>query len=199
MSMTDIEVVILAGGRGRRLGGVVKPLIRHPDGQTLIERVLSEVGTEVAAVTVFAPRDLHSALAKVVDPQRLAVDPGEGPHRAMALAAAQSTAPWMALMAADLIQPRRSLVSALCAHRTASCDVVVPHLEGHDQPLSALYRCSAIRAVDVAPIRSMRDWLAALQTVRLSLEAGDSRVADIDTLDDLKQHRLQMPAKDHQN
>lgn len=69
----EITAIILAGGRGRRLGGIDKGL-HEVAGQTLIERVLGRVANQVDSVMINANRNLpeyrrygHPVVEDVVD------------------------------------------------------------------------------------------------------------------------------------
>ncbi len=61
----DVTAVILAGGRGERLGGRPKALLRHA-GRTLIEHAAEATGRHAAHVIACLPDDLLDEVAALV-------------------------------------------------------------------------------------------------------------------------------------
>ncbi len=107
-------VIILAGGRGTRLGGRDKPGL-VVGGRTLIGAVVA-AGTEAGARQIV-----------VVGPERPGLDgvsfaceepPGAGPVPALRRGLAEASPPWVAVLAADLPFLRPAHLAAL--HRAAA-------------------------------------------------------------------------------
>jgi molybdopterin-guanine dinucleotide biosynthesis protein A len=97
-SHASFGIIVLAGGRGTRLGGRDKPGL-VVGGRTLI-------GAVVAAGTAAGARQVI-----VVGPERAGLDgvsfvieepPGAGPVPALRRGLAETTVPWVALLGADL-------------------------------------------------------------------------------------------------
>lgn len=130
--MSELSAVILAGGGGRRLGGVEKALLRL-DGRTLLERVVAAVLTACSDLVVVTsrPEPLRSALERAgwsADPERAGVlrRPGEagGEVARMRLVSERERgAGPVAALAAGLGTARASLAWAL------ACDLAFPHPE----------------------------------------------------------------------
>lgn len=182
------DAVVLAGGRGRRLGGVEKPLLLL-DGDTLLDRALD------------AARGADRRV--VVGPDTLPVPPGVslvredppfgGPAAALGVGLAflgspdlpgQLPADWTLVLAADL-PSAADLVPALLAAAVglgADVDAVVAvDTGGRRQWLTAVYRSAALRRVvhgdlDGRPLRALLD---GLQVEEVPLD-----VQDIDTPED---------------
>jgi len=124
-----IQAALLAGGRGLRLGGRAKPLLRRADGVTLVEAQIRALRDEVRDVACVAPADRWRAL-RVAEPAvaglRWVNDAGRGPGRAVGAAARALDAPWLAWTAADVPRPDRSLWRALrFAAARPGCDAAV--------------------------------------------------------------------------
>ena len=136
------DLVILAGGRGRRLGGVVKARLLR-DGRTLLERAVDALGSETGDIFVVAPSDIAEGL--VPGAYRLVRDDGEGPARALAHAAGRARAPWMFVAAVDHVFWTGRLVVQLAADARDGVDAVLVREGGVLQPFGGIYRVTAVR------------------------------------------------------
>jgi ribosomal-protein-alanine N-acetyltransferase len=180
----DVELVILAGGRGERMGGVVKPLLRREDGRTILEGIDRALSPLCARTLLVAPADL----LPVLDPEARFVDvadEGEGPARALMTAAAAARAEWLFVVAGD--QPRMSaaLWARLAGETTRDAvDAVVAEVDGRRQPLGALYRRAALVALSELPtsLQGMLDRLRTRVVDALALGAEEcAAFEDADT------------------
>ncbi|WP_436759824.1 molybdenum cofactor guanylyltransferase [Streptosporangium sp. V21-05] len=103
------DACILAGGLARRLGGRDKPGLRV-SGRPLVESVAAAVPGAARLIVVGPPRPgLPRAIFRREDP------PGGGPVPALRAGLAEVTAPWVALLAADLPFLTAEHVDALLA------------------------------------------------------------------------------------
>jgi MobA-like NTP transferase protein len=115
----DFDAVILAGGRASRLGGADKPGLVI-GSMTMAAAVTSAVAAAGArkVVLVGPPRPELSELTATL-PGRLTVTrenpPGGGPVPALRAGLAEVTAPWVAVLAADLPFLRAADVRELLA------------------------------------------------------------------------------------
>ncbi|MEJ6489416.1 NTP transferase domain-containing protein [Leucobacter sp. USCH14] len=187
-----LGAIIVAGGRGSRLGGVDKAALRLA-GVPLVERVVAAVQRAGAAHPV------------VVGPTRGAPDgcvavreqpPYSGPLAALAagLAVPNHEVDEVLVLACDLVRPHE-LVARLCASPLAAAEdgVLLRDPDGRAQWLAGRYRVSALRsalaglegAVADQPLRRV------MGALRLRwLDADAETVADIDTPEDLARARL---------
>jgi molybdopterin-guanine dinucleotide biosynthesis protein A len=206
MSCLHHDAVLLAGGRGARLGGVDKPALRLGD-RTLVERALGGV-PDARAIAIVT----HSPVP--VDDPRVVVVGEEprwaGPVAAMAAglgALEADAAPVAVVLAADLVDPAAGIAELLEAasvliRRGASADgVVAVDPGGTRQPLLAVYRTRSLReALAASAVRradpgfrgaSVRSVLERLRVHELPLSWG--ACADIDTPADAARHGITIP------
>ncbi|MFL6072349.1 MAG: molybdenum cofactor guanylyltransferase [Mycobacteriales bacterium] len=185
--MESYDAVILAGGRGSRLGGVDKPALEVGD-RTLLERVLAAV-TGAGRVVVAGPAAPPPAIVVREEP------PGAGPVAALAAALPEVTAPVVLVLAADLpfLTERHCarLRSALRGDAAVAVDT-----GGHDQYLLAAWRTPALRRrLDGLPGYGglpVRRLYQGADLDRVALEAAGTRPPpwfDCDTAEDLRTAR----------
>lgn len=197
-----LDAVILAGGGGRRMGGVDKPGL-DVAGRTLLERVAdavrahgetAEAGVSQAAGAAGAVPD---ARVIVVGPQRESPralyvredPPGAGPVPALNAGLPLVRSSWFALLAADLPHLASSHLAVLAgAAAPGDAGVVLVDSSGREQWLTGVWRTGAVReALAGYEGRSLRGLLGPLAP-RL-VPADDLAVADCDTPDDLARAR----------
>lgn len=181
-ALTPDAAIILAGGRGRRLGGVDKPVLRVGP-RTLLEVALAAVDGAPTVVVVGPRRDVPSGVTVVrEDP------PGGGP--AAAIAAGLAALPpsddgLVVVLAADLPAIDADTVRALCAHAVGSGAVLIDGRERR-QWLAGVWRHSALvgavrRRTDWQD-RSVRELLGPLDPAEVT--GHEAAAADVDTPDD---------------
>ncbi|TFD13457.1 molybdopterin-guanine dinucleotide biosynthesis protein [Cryobacterium sp. TMT1-2-2] len=205
------DLIVLAGGRGTRLGGAFKPAVEVA-GRTLLSRVLDARPLARHTIVVGPPSARAAATQTPTAPTpdsaiiwALEDPPYGGPVAGIAAGlAAQGAqgeqhfdepADWLLVLACDL--PRgadaaRLLVAAASAFESIGeqCDGV--HLidsSGHAQWLAGIYRGTALRAAvaslgDRVDGASMRQLLAGLKLKGLLDESGAG--IDVDTWQDVE-------------
>jgi molybdopterin-guanine dinucleotide biosynthesis protein A len=185
MGVEAWDAIVLAGGRGRRLGGIDKPALLV-GGRSLLDTALAAC-TGARVTVVVGPRR-----ATVRDVRwTLESPPGSGPLAALAAGVAElgtaDASGVVVVLAADLPSVDARVVGRLLAAAQPGVDgAVVVDGTGRVQPLLAAYRRPALeRALqDVhdlpnRPVRSMLDRLRLVEVV------DAAAAADIDTPDDL--------------
>jgi molybdopterin-guanine dinucleotide biosynthesis protein A len=185
--MNGYAAVVLAGGRGRRLGGSAKPAITV-GGQPMIQRVLAAVAGAGARVVV-GPPDLASLVPAGV---RVVLEqpPGGGPVAALAAGllavpsgAADSAVPdgvaRVAVLAADLPLLTAPAVDRLIEAIDAGDGAVYVDGSGRRQWLCGAWRLDTLRGrlTEVAaagPLagRSLRDLFSPLRVAAVPGAAG---------------------------
>lgn len=149
-------LIVLAGGQGRRMGGVDKSRLLL-EGRTFLERIQDRIGhlfEETLVAGGDSLPDLH---------------PGGGPTQGVAAGIQAMSHDVAFVCACDMphLDPRvvKRLLDRLEGH-----DAVVPTVDGRPQPLHAVYRktCAhAAREVAAEPGRRMRDLLERIDCLRL--------------------------------
>lgn len=132
----DVTACILAGGRGRRLGGVSKPLL-VVGGERIVDRQRRLLAPRVAEliIAVAGPGPLcELGVRAVVDRH-----PGAGPLAGLDAALAGHERPWLLAVAGDLPTVQPAVIELLLAARGDDVDAVVARLGGYPEPLLALY------------------------------------------------------------
>ncbi|WP_245966603.1 molybdenum cofactor guanylyltransferase [Sphaerisporangium album] len=187
------DAVVLAGGEARRLGAFArgdKPGVTV-GGLALIERVAAAVTGAARLIVVGPARDgLPRAEFVREDP------PGGGPVPAARAGLARVSAPWTALLAADLPFLMPGHLAALREAAGSGPGAVLVDDEGREQWLTGVWRTDVLTGALAAYAgRSLRGVLGPLEPVRLGLPVGDGeRVPwfDCDTIDDVKDARRRL-------
>ncbi|MHB9860482.1 NTP transferase domain-containing protein [Streptomyces sp. YIM S03343] len=187
------DAVVLAGGAARRLGGADKPGVRV-GGRQLLDRVLAACADAHGTVVVADPRP-------TARPVRWAREdpPGGGPLAALGAGLVGTTAEHVLVLSADLpFLAGATVRDLLTALRDSTADgAVLTDAEGHDQPLVAAYRASALRR-ELAALTAARGGLAGLPVRRLTAALDLTRVPDpvasfdCDTWDDIASARARI-------
>jgi molybdopterin-guanine dinucleotide biosynthesis protein A len=133
------SAVILAGGKGRRMGQAKATLMFG--GQTLLERLAAELAKAFSDLVVVGPPESTGILAAAPLGTTLLRD--ELPFRGMlpALASGLAAAREEVVLAVgcDLALLRSEVARALC-DALGDFDALLPEVGGHLQPLAAVYR-----------------------------------------------------------
>lgn len=193
----SFAAIILAGGRGARLGYVDKPLVLVR-GRTMLEAALAATHAATRAVVVGQVPVPPGVLQVVEDP------PFGGPAAGLAagLTVLEGTStsggtrapePWVLVLASDLPRVDAAVPTLLAAAEElpAEVDGVCFHDDtGHPQWMLALYRTGALRRA-VAAVEttdcSLRRLLAPLTLTTIPGEA--EAITDCDTWDDVRRAR----------
>ncbi|HEX3792192.1 MAG TPA: NTP transferase domain-containing protein [Pseudonocardiaceae bacterium] len=186
---TPLAAVVLAGGAGRRLGGVDKPGLVI-DGSTLLEHALAGVAGADPMVVVGPARPTDRPVRWTVEQP-----PGGGPAAGLAAGLTALGADFpdhgqVVVIAADLVGLRPDTVTRLrAALDDPLAGAVLVDEHGHTQWLTGVWRVGALRAAmpaDAAGL-SLRRVLGGLTVARLAAWPGE--VEDVDTPADLAHHR----------
>jgi molybdopterin-guanine dinucleotide biosynthesis protein A len=134
------DVVVLAGGSGRRLGGVDKPGL-SVGGTALLDRVLEACRGADRTVVVGPRRGTVRPVEWVREEPA-----GGGPLAALAAGARRTAAGLVLVLAADLPFVTARTVAWLLGELPAGADgVLAVDAGGRDQPLLAVYRAEPLR------------------------------------------------------
>ncbi|MCS0635260.1 molybdenum cofactor guanylyltransferase [Streptomyces sp. LP05-1] len=198
--MTRFDVVVLAGGAAKRLGGADKPGL-SVGGRVLLDRVLGACRAAGRTVVVGARRP-------TAHPVRWAREepPGGGPLPALAAGVRQVEADAVVVLGGDLpfltASSVRRLTEALAAAGDAEAVLSVDP-GGRDQPLVAVYRTEPLRR-ELALLATEYGALAGLPLRLLVAELAVARTGldpaatfDCDTWEDLANARARIREHGH--
>jgi molybdopterin-guanine dinucleotide biosynthesis protein A len=187
-----MEALILAGGRGSRLGGADKPAVQV-GGRTLLDRVL-DACAGCDRVVVVGPERPTSRVVQTVREE----PPGGGPVAALAAGLPLIKASRTALLAADLpfvtAEVLVLLESRLEAEPNADGALLVDP-DGRDQLLLGIWQTAALRQAVAAagppqgqPLGRLLRTLTVVRVPAAALpEAGAGAWRDCDTPQDLRE------------
>lgn len=172
-SAEGVTGLVLAGGRGRRMGGVDKGLLLHA-GTPLAQRALQRLAPQVQCLAVNANRhpDRYAAFGVPVWPDTVPGQPG--PLAGLLAGLSHATTPWLAAVPCDLPHVPSDLVGQLRAAldgRTARAAFAVAGGRAHPA-------CCLLHADLARPLRAALD--AGERRVLAWLQAQGARPVDFD-------------------
>lgn len=174
-SRSQITGLVLAGGRGARMGGVDKGWVLH-DGEPLVAAALRRLAPQVGSVLISANRnvDAYRALAEVVTDANagLALEPFPGPLAGVLAGLQRATSDWIALAPCDAPALPADLVARL-ANATGDAGAAYPVAADRRQPAFALVRRStepSLRAFLRSGGRAMHRWFETLGAVEVPFD-----------------------------
>lgn len=187
--MTSFDAVILAGGRGERMGGLDKASVLF-DGTPMLDRVLAATAGATRVVVVGPERPTAQPVRWTREEP-----PGGGPVAAVAAGLAHVEAPVVVVLAVDLPFVTGEIVTRLIERCSADVDAALVEDEGGArQPLLAAYRVPSLRSRLVhlgdPSGASMRTLTGDMTVVTLS---APHEARDIDTSEDLERAQGSSP------
>jgi molybdopterin-guanine dinucleotide biosynthesis protein A len=184
----DITGIVLAGGQGRRMGGVDKGWVEM-DGRPLVEWVLARLAPQVAAIVVNANQngDRYAALGHPVVAD--AVGGFAGPLAGLHAALAFVQTPWAVTVPCDSPFLPGDLVARL-AHAAAagSAEIAVARTFDQPHPVFALVRRDVRPHLDAflaAGGRKIDAWYATLRVVEARFDDEADAFRNINTAAEL--------------
>lgn len=183
IAMPTYAALVLAGGAGRRLGGVDKAAVRIGE-RTLLDRALQAVAGAECRIVV-GPRPTAPVPDVIFAREE---PPGGGPVAAIEAGLGQVSADAVVVLACDMPLVTSELVDRLVDTLASSpgrlADGALLHdPEGPRQPLAAAYRTASLRrALTDLPMTSgaaMRELVRSLDL--LDVPAGAGNALDCDT------------------
>lgn len=158
--LLDAAALVLAGGRGRRVGG--SKLFLSCDDHYLVEGVLAKLPAIFRQVLVscrdedVAPfRNMFGGLFAGHD-LRIVTDrlEGVGPLEGISVGLHASRYPWVFVFGCDMPMIQDAVVRFMWSRRNPGSDAVIARLGGFIEPLHAFYHKRCVTAVDEAISRS---------------------------------------------
>ncbi len=184
----DVTGIVLAGGQGRRMGGVDKGLVEFR-GAPMVATVIARLAPQVAAIVVNANQnaDAYAAFGHRVVPDAVGgfAGPLAGLHAGLAAVATR----YAVTVPCDSPFLPHDLVARLSAGlATAGADVAVARTFDQPHPVFALVR-SALRphleAFLAGGGRKIDAWYASLSVVEVPFDDEAEAFRNINTRDEL--------------
>lgn len=194
----DVTGLILAGGEGRRLGGVDKGLV-DLDGQPLVAHVHARFTPQVGTLWISANRNqsVYAAWAGTVLSDAPSVAGSLGPLAGVATALAAMRTPWLATVACDMPWLPPDLVARLGAAVSPAHPLAVARAAGRMQPVCLLaHRTLAphLAAYLAAGGRRVGAWLAQANAVGVDFDDA-AAFGNVNTPDELVQAQRSQSSK----
>lgn len=178
----DITGIVLAGGMSSRMGTNKAELLI--EGQTVVQRIASEMGT-VASRVIISAQDteayVYTGLEIVAD-----LHPRQGPLAGLYAGMRASRTEWNLVCACDMPLLHAGVFRALAAcipeqapkeqpksyeGDAKPLQAIVPRVDGRLQPLAAIYHISVLPALEARLQQQdlrVQDWLKAMYVYEIS-------------------------------
>ena len=184
----DVTGVVLAGGQGRRMGGVDKGLVPFR-GASMAAHAIARLAPQVGAILVNANQnaEAYAALGHRVVPD--AVGGFAGPLAGLHAGLSAATTPFVATVPCDSPFLPPDLVERLAAAlERANADVAVARTLDQPHPVFALVRTSVrphLEAFLAGGGRKIDAWYATLAAVEVPFDDEADAFRNINTRDEL--------------
>jgi molybdopterin-guanine dinucleotide biosynthesis protein A len=192
MTMTDITGVILAGGQGRRMGGVDKGL-QDLQGRPLVQWVLERLAPQVGCVLINANQNLprYAGFGYPVLPDR--IPDFAGPLAGLHAALTQAATPLIVTVPCDSPFLPADLVKRLHAALVADkAELAVARAGGRVHRAFCLARRELLPKLDAflaAGERKVGLWHASLKVVEVPFDGEAAAFDNINTPEELARCR----------
>ena len=187
-----ITGLVLAGGLGRRMGGVDKGLSRL-GGEPLVEHIIRRMAPQVGRLIINANQnhDIYAGFGYPVVGDR--IEGHAGPLAGLEAGLAACTTPYLVSAPCDSPFLPTDLVSRLAASLTAhKASIAVATTGDQLHPVFSLVRCDELpdlQAFIKAGGRRMEAWLRRLRWVACPFDDCPEAFANINTPDELRAHQ----------
>jgi len=186
---TTVTAVILAGGRGQRMGEVDKGL-QPLRGRGLVEWVLERIDPQVDELLIIANRNLERYLELGYPVVRDRIPDFAGPLAGLHTGLTQSRTELVLVVPCDTPLLPDDLVSRLQeALQTADADAAVARTDQRAHAVICLCKVTLVehlgRFIDGGG-RTVGEWQASLNVVYVDFDEHPERFRNVNTLDDLR-------------
>lgn len=182
----QITAGILAGGEGRRLGGIDKGWYEL-SGQSLVDRTIERVRPQAGQLIISANRSLARYRALGYPVQCDDSDDSRGPLAGIAAVLKAANTPYVLFVPVDTPCLPLDLAGRLAAAMQKDSDLVIASAGGRLHPLHALVRrglLDDLQAALFSGTRRVGDWQDGLNRVVVDWAAADY-FANINSADDV--------------
>jgi molybdenum cofactor guanylyltransferase len=158
----DITAIILAGGKGSRMGGQDKGLLRLRD-KPLIQWVIQGLAAQVGHQVISANRNQEAYLEYGCPVVADRMDDYQGPLAGIAAALEQIGTPWVLVVPVDTPLLPATLAQHLAlAVASSDSDLAVVDIDGEMQPAHILFRSELRESISdflASGQRKLQDWV----------------------------------------
>jgi molybdenum cofactor guanylyltransferase len=191
--MKNVTGLILAGGRGERMGGADKGWVMV-DGRPLIVSVVERFAPQVGHLLISANRNIerYAALGEVVEDDTAHVngEPFTGPLIGVLSALRRAHTDWIAIVPCDAPNLPGDLVQRLARATLDTGSIAAcARVCGQLQPMFALVKISTVDQLASAIStgqRAMHRWLESLNAVSVNFDDAQAFV-NVNTMPDTNQ------------
>jgi len=182
----QITAVILAGGKGRRLGGTDKGLLSF-NGKAFVSHIHDLLSPQVSEILINANRHIecYKEYAQVISDE---LSGFQGPLAGMHTAMQYVQTPWILTVPCDGIAIRPDYVQRLYQSTQQSGRLVAIAFDGtRQQPVHALIHCSLAENLEAflqSEQRGISRWYAQLDTVSTDFSDHPEMFKNINTPED---------------
>jgi molybdopterin-guanine dinucleotide biosynthesis protein A len=191
----EITGVVLAGGQGRRMGGVDKGL-QCLNGRPMVEHILARLQPQVGHLLINANRNPQAYAAFGYPVIADAVPDFAGPLAGLHAALSAAQTPWVATVPCDSPFLPVDLVFRLFSALTAaSAEIAVARTGAQVHPVFCLCRRDLLPHLNACLARGERKfgrWYADLQAVEVAFDDQAQAFENINTREELS--RFERPA-----
>ena len=189
MRTPGITGVVLAGGQGRRMGGIDKGLVAL-DGRPMVAHVLERLRPQVDEILINANQHHAEYAAFGYSVLADAIGGFAGPLAGLQVALAQAAHPLLATVPCDSPFLPADLVARLCtARHAAEADLAVARTFEQPHPVFALVRREVLPHLErflAGGGRKIDAWYATLKTVEVAFDDEADGFRNINTAAELK-------------
>jgi molybdenum cofactor guanylyltransferase len=198
MTPPKITALILAGGRGSRMGSVDKGLQLFK-GKPMVAHVLDRITPQADEIIINANRSINEYAAFGHRVIADAIDGFAGPLAGLHVGMTHATTPLIVTVPCDSpFLPRDLVARLLAAMEKENADLAVAKTYDQVHPVFCLVKRELephLRAFLETGQRKIDKWYATLKVVEVLFDDQESAFANINTEEELRALQLSPPAK----
>jgi molybdenum cofactor guanylyltransferase len=198
MNNEKITALILAGGRGSRMGSVDKGLQLFK-GKPMVAHVLDRIAPQADEIIINANRSSNEYAAFGHRVIRDAIDGFAGPLAGLHVGMTHATTPLIVTAPCDSpFLPLDLVARLLAAMENENADLAVAKTYDQVHPVFCLVKCERephLRAFLETGQRKIDKWYATLKVVEVQFDDQEAAFANINTEEELRALQLNPSAK----
>lgn len=153
----NASLLLLAGGRGFRMGGRNK-LYLEVEGSLLLERTLGRIASlfeeKILLVAAGESATVKQRISPLLDKWDLSIvedrAPNRGPLEGLYMGLSSMKTEWGFILGCDMPNPQEKIIRIMHSFCSTDLDAVIAETGGYIEPLHAFYRRSCLDSVGTA-------------------------------------------------